>query len=599
MAEYGSAPAGEVFKCTCSHIEREIGYICRFRTNIGTLQANVRTLSAKKADVCNRIAEADRNNERPRQEVETWLKEVDNVLTAAAKIDGKAARIDRWFKGWVLCSRFSTGRNGQKMIGITQWLLGQADAFGDTVADKIAAQDMVPAPSGDRVAVENTNAISGKLVGESESGRAVQIFISENRNAFGNRVSDRKVVLNMVPENTNVIEDKVFDIQNLASTGDEILSKDLKSNGEFEAFGSRLTTAKEIIQALQTDSMISVLGVYGMPGVGKSTLVLAVADHMKKLKIFDEVVVVKLFPNPDMKSIQDDIAKQLNLKFEADENVVSRKNSLLRRLDRDPQTLIVLDNLWERVELTEMGVPYESKYCKVLFTTRNRNVCNSMETWNQIEVKLLLLEESMQLFRRKAGDIVDTFEFGIVARELVNECQGLPLALVTLGRVLHNKKLVIWEDTRRKLWKSCLTALDVVLTCIEISYEYIQSKEQKLCFLFCCLFPAGYLISMDQLLYYMIGEGLLSDVETLEDARCSLQVIVDELNSSGRCAHLHRNQLRVHPKQRAEAVFLILLSVPSWIPHQHGSIALLYDWRRTTFRRRDFGRCEMQPAGYS
>ncbi|PPS05578.1 hypothetical protein GOBAR_AA15066 [Gossypium barbadense] len=68
---------------------------------------------------------------------------------------------------------------------------------------------------------------------------------------------------------------------------------------EYEAFGSRSDAFNGAMAALEDDN-VNVIGVYGMGGVGKTTLVSEAARHVKEKKLFDEVVFVAVKQTPNM-----------------------------------------------------------------------------------------------------------------------------------------------------------------------------------------------------------------------------------------------------------------------------------------------------------
>ena len=55
--------------------------------------------------------------------------------------------------------------------------------------------------------------------------------------------------------------------------------------------------------------------------------------------------------------------------------------------------------------------------------------------------------------------------------------------------------------------------------CLKLSYDYLKSKETKLCFLLCCSLPEDYSIPIEDLTRYAVGYGLHKDAESIEDAR--------------------------------------------------------------------------------
>ncbi|RVW88157.1 hypothetical protein CK203_042937 [Vitis vinifera] len=82
-----------------------------------------------------------------------------------------------------------------------------------------------------------------------------------------------------------------------------------------EALESRMLTLNEVMEALR-DANINRIGVWGMGGVGKSTLVKHLAEQANQEKLFDKVVKVSVLQTPDLKRIQRELADGLGMKFE-------------------------------------------------------------------------------------------------------------------------------------------------------------------------------------------------------------------------------------------------------------------------------------------
>ncbi|KAK9017038.1 hypothetical protein V6N11_079525 [Hibiscus sabdariffa] len=129
------------------------------------------------------------------------------------------------------------------------------------------------------------------------------------------------------------------------------------------------------------DSTISMIGVYGMPDVGKTSLVREVERQLQEVKLFSSVVTTIVSRSPDVLKIQDHIAESLGLKLEEISTVI-RARRLCERLKKEKNVLIVLDDLWKKLDLEEVGIPFGSQHkgCKILLTSRNKNVlCNEMD----------------------------------------------------------------------------------------------------------------------------------------------------------------------------------------------------------------------------
>ncbi|XP_068639184.1 disease resistance protein At4g27190-like [Aristolochia californica] len=305
---------------------------------------------------------------------------------------------------------------------------------------------------------------------------------------------------------------------------------------DFENFASTKLAMSKVFDALN-DEKIFIIGVYGMGGVGKTSLIKEVAKRVRTVRSYDEVLMVTVSAKPDLKQIQREIAEKLGLKL-PEESESLRAGKLSARLKKEKRVLIILDDIWERLELVDVGIPsaVEHKGCKILLTTRSLDVCSVMESQVMISVEVLSEEDSWNLFRKKAGDVVDSPEIYTVSRDVAKECGGLPLAVATLGRALRDKDQFVWSNASLQLRRSIPTNIEgmhsKVFLSLTLSYENLEGDESKMLFLFCCLFPEDYNISVNALRIYMMGEGFFQDLDTLEEASCRVHSVVDKLKAS-------------------------------------------------------------------
>ncbi|GKV51287.1 hypothetical protein SLEP1_g57955 [Rubroshorea leprosula] len=80
----------------------------------------------------------------------------------------------------------------------------------------------------------------------------------------------------------------------------------------FEEFLSRMAVLKQIMEALKSPT-VNKIGVHGTSGVGKTMLVKMVKGIAKQGSLFTAVLMAKVTKNPDLKSIQRDIARDLGM----------------------------------------------------------------------------------------------------------------------------------------------------------------------------------------------------------------------------------------------------------------------------------------------
>ncbi|XP_031254998.1 disease resistance protein At4g27190-like isoform X2 [Pistacia vera] len=307
------------------------------------------------------------------------------------------------------------------------------------------------------------------------------------------------------------------------------------------------------MEALKNDGIHMVI-LYGMGGVGKTTLAKAVSKKVKEEGIFKHVMMVTVSQTPNFINIQGKLAELLNLTF-TEKTEEGRAQRLSSRLSESNNNLIILDDIWEEFNFKEkIGVPV-SKGCKILLTTRCRNVCTYREYQSLILLDVLEEDEGVTLLKRQAGIDDDFIGLNTLATEITKECDGLPLALVTIGSHLRGKKdIEIWESVCEKLKKSKLEDLCLVnstergvYASLKLSYDYLRRDEIRLCFLMCSLFPEDFEIPLEDLVRIGVGLDLYEGVSSIEEARGDLRLIVEALKALGLLLNAHKKEfVRMH-----------------------------------------------------
>uniref|UniRef100_A0A9I9CIZ6 Disease resistance protein n=1 Tax=Cucumis melo TaxID=3656 RepID=A0A9I9CIZ6_CUCME len=67
------------------------------------------------------------------------------------------------------------------------------------------------------------------------------------------------------------------------------------------------------------------------------------------------------------------------------------------------------------------------------------------------EIKVLGEDESWNLFKAMAGEIVEASDLNPIAIQIVRECACLPIAITTVAKALRNKPSDIWIDALDQL----------------------------------------------------------------------------------------------------------------------------------------------------
>ncbi|PRQ34022.1 putative TIR domain, P-loop containing nucleoside triphosphate hydrolase [Rosa chinensis] len=311
--------------------------------------------------------------------------------------------------------------------------------------------------------------------------------------------------------------------------------------GDFVAFEATRRAMDNITRALQHDE-VTTIGVFGMGGVGKTSMVKHVGAQAQKIGLFNRVIMAVVSQTPNLRNIQGTLADLLGLKLQEETNV-GRATRIVAEILRGYKILIILDDIWERIELSSIGIPnhteLQKRGSKIIFTARRLNVCHTMENQASIPLRVLSEDDAWDLFVKKARKSFDESpNFYDVARTVAKECAGLPVALVAVARALGDKDLYDWREAARRLKAAQPANYEdegEVFRCIKLSYDYLKPDDDNIAksfFLLCCLFPEDFDIEVEDLLVYAMGKGIFQDAHTIQEARAKAHSVVNYLKAS-------------------------------------------------------------------
>ncbi|KAF5782058.1 putative P-loop containing nucleoside triphosphate hydrolase [Helianthus annuus] len=257
------------------------------------------------------------------------------------------------------------------------------------------------------------------------------------------------------------------------------------------------------IWKLLTDTNTSMIGVHGMGG-------------LIDCKIFDRVIWVNVSRTFNVEKLQLDIADATNLELSKDENVIWRSTRLLEHL-QGKKFVLILDDMWHKFSLEEVGIPHPSidNGCKFVFVTRLMEVCRGMETQREVKVDLLTKNEAWDLFTTKSGPI-QSDEIEPIAKAVCENCGGLPLAIITVGRAMRKvKDIRLWKNALEELQTSRADIIGMeedVFARLKFSYLHLKDDHIKACFLYCALYPEDHKIDAAELIEYWMAEELITEI---------------------------------------------------------------------------------------
>ncbi|XP_023758718.1 uncharacterized protein LOC111907150 [Lactuca sativa] len=326
----------------------------------------------------------------------------------------------------------------------------------------------------------------------------------------------------------------------LGKVNSKIASSSAPLDGDAQNhFKSRERTFKDALGFLQQDHKSQVIALCGMGGVGKTTMMEQVKKTAEDKKMFDYVVKVVIGQQINMFSIQQAIAEYMGQSL-TETSKTARVDRLRITFGNLPEgkrkVLVIFDDVWETIELKDIGLSPLPNGFKLLLTSRNENICkqiaveaNSDSTLVRVDVMEEL--EAHNFFWQITGvSKQHDMELNQIGSEIVRRCGFLPLAIKLIAKTLQFHEVSAWRDTFQRLKKKNLD--ENVQEVIKISYNYIKTEEEKVIFLLCGLFPDDFNIPIEELTRYAWGLQLLSEVSTLGEARDRTKTCVQNLRNA-------------------------------------------------------------------
>jgi hypothetical protein len=274
-----------------------------------------------------------------------------------------------------------------------------------------------------------------------------------------------------------------------------------------------------IIELLLRDApimnRIGVVPIFGMGGIGKTTLAQIVYNDERVEEHFDLRIWVCVSDQFDVVRVTKTIFRSVTWENTDlnDLNLlqVSLKEKLVRK-----RFLLVLDDVWNKRnndwDLLWKPLKTGARGSKILVTTRNRDVASSMGTVPAHHLRGLSSDDCWSLFTSQAFENrnIDFYpNLEAIGREVVDKCEGLPLAAERLGILLRSRQEEDeWKDIlNRKIWDLPDDESDI-LQSLRLSYHHLPA-HLKQCFAYCSIFPPGYEFDKDSLVLLWMAEGFV------------------------------------------------------------------------------------------
>ncbi|KAK9016686.1 hypothetical protein V6N11_079181 [Hibiscus sabdariffa] len=277
---------------------------------------------------------------------------------------------------------------------------------------------------------------------------------------------------------------------------------------------------EEIWQCLMDDE-VRKIGVWGMGGVGKTSIMKLINNQLlKETGKFDIVIWITVSKEMSIAKLQKDIASKIGVAFCGDEDETTRAGKLFETLSQKSRFVMISDDLWDKVSLERIEIPEPSVGSKLVLTTRSSDVCRQVDC-RVIKVKPLTKEEAWKLFLEMVGhDILNSQGVEPIARSIANQCAGLPLGVITIASCMRGiDDICEWRNALNELslHKRSVNGLkDEVFQQLRFSYDRLKDGKLQDCFLTCALYPEDWEIREEKLIQLWIAEGLVEEVDSIQ-----------------------------------------------------------------------------------
>ncbi|KAM2040150.1 hypothetical protein PS2_033679 [Malus domestica] len=247
---------------------------------------------------------------------------------------------------------------------------------------------------------------------------------------------------------------------------------------------------KEVLSFLDTGlNNVSVLGIWGMGGMGKTTIAEVVFDKIRsQFEAYSFLANVReVTEKQGLVHLQKQLLSDILFESHVDINNIHMGMRKMRQRLRTRMVLIILDDVDQLEQLEALcGHSWFGSGSRIIITSRDEHLLRTYGVDKMYKVKPLTDDEALQLFGRKAfkKDLVGE-DFLELSNNVVEYANGLPLAIEVLGSFLFGRSIEVWSSALDRLKENPDRRITDVL---KVSFDALHDIEKTVFLDIACFF---------------------------------------------------------------------------------------------------------------
>ncbi|KAM3253679.1 hypothetical protein ACQJBY_047647 [Aegilops geniculata] len=341
--------------------------------------------------------------------------------------------------------------------------------------------------------------------------------------------------------NLLVAEMSAFGLENHAEAPRVVLCRQTHSalDDTAQIFG-RDADREAVVNLLlgqQDHQKVQVLPIFGMGGLGKTTLAKMVYNDPKVQQHFQLLMWHCASDSFETTALVKSII-ELATRGRCDiPDTVELLRGRLQEVIGWKRFLLVLDDVWNEVQ-QKWEDTLKSVLCSVggsgsviIVTTRSPRAASIMGTLQTHELAHLSEEHSWKLFSKKAfkENVREQAELMSIGKRIVSKCKGHPLALSAMGGLMSSKQRAWeWEAIAESSIGDSVAGKQEIISILKLSYRHLSS-EMKQCFAFCAVFSKNSEMEKSMLIQLWMANGFIQKEAGMMDLEQKGEFVFNKL----------------------------------------------------------------------